>query len=1026
MQLDIVFGKTIKLATREVVRRIELSNDLSLNNFIVVPDRFSMQMEKLIFEELKICSTFNIEVISVSRLANLILRLSGNSFSMLNNVEGMLLIYKILIENKENLASFKDANLSIELANEIYLTVSQLKSCEISVEEFAGRAGLSNSQKLLDIARVYEIYESIEKEKIDASDLLRLFQEQIESSEMVKNSNFYFAEFDSFTAQVETILKLLVKSAKKVVVGAPYSDEKNSYIYEKDILQKLFKIAKELAIEPNMIEAKNSLNDFQNHILRNLFATKQSVKPIKDEVAILKSLTPLDEVKEVANIIKFEIAKHGSKYKDFNIILSGLEGYSKYIREIFAYEGISFYVDQNESLGSLLPVRFVFDLLRYLQQKNAENFLQLVGGEFSSLGEKEVYLIHNSIFEFGKKIDYFISDNFAEENNIFNFLEKIEKIEGKFKKINNFNNFIEILKEIYNVFEFDKVVEQFICKFKTCGDLQNEKLYIQFASKFEKALKQLDDLQIEANFKIEDMIFVAKEIFKNISISNLPLSVDAVFVGESGSSFFEERKISVFLGCVAGQLPVVQKDAGIILDGEIEKYELKIEPTMQMINRRNKFKLFNDALLASDKVYLSQSGKVNESCEFVKNFSKMFSADEKSLPLSDDFYIDATSDRKLILNDLVFNSVMNLNKAEIRNYLRGKECQKELTLQKIENAEAVLYPKRATSISKIQKFYSCPFAHFAEYGLGLRELACAEIDHLDIGVFFHAFAEKFLALCKGENYKISDGAFISFVNLAYDFAKSSNERLAMLSGLDELKGYFKYLRMQAQDFARELLNQIEVSEFKPEEFEKYFTIQLGETGFKINGVIDRIDRAGDLARVIDYKTGEVKISLTELYAGKQLQLPIYLLALKDRIVGAFYVPVFESSGNKDKRLGGYFEKDTQVIKKFDKTLSPSKLKSDVINLSLTKSSTESEFKVYQRTGVLQPGNLEKIANYAKKVVEDGVKESLTGKIDALPTFENFCESCPYYSLCGYSFNFGEKREKIEAVKEQTIISLLEN
>ena len=305
-------------------------------------------------------------------------------------------------------------------------------------------------------------------------------------------------------------------------------------------------------------------------------------------------------------------------------------------------------------------------------------------------------------------------------------------------------------------------------------------------------------------------------------------------------------------------------------------------------------------------------------------------------------------------------------------------------------------------------------------------MACAEIDHLDIGVFFHAFAEKFLALCKGENYNISDGAFISFVNLAYDFAKSSNERLAMLSGLDDLKGYFKYLRMQAQDFARELLNQIEVSEFKPEEFEKYFTIQLGEPGFKINGVIDRIDRAGDLARVIDYKTGEVKISLTELYAGKQLQLPIYLLALKDRIVGAFYVPVFESSGNKDKRLGGYFEKDTQVIKKFDKTLSPSKLKSDVINLSLTKSSTESEFKVYQRTGVLQPGNLEKIANYAKKVVEDGVKESLTGKIDALPAFENFCESCPYYSLCGYSFNFGEKREKIEAVKEQTIISLLEN
>ena len=54
MQLDIVTGKTIKLASKEVVRQIEVSNDLNLNNFIVVPDRFSMQMEKLIFKELKI------------------------------------------------------------------------------------------------------------------------------------------------------------------------------------------------------------------------------------------------------------------------------------------------------------------------------------------------------------------------------------------------------------------------------------------------------------------------------------------------------------------------------------------------------------------------------------------------------------------------------------------------------------------------------------------------------------------------------------------------------------------------------------------------------------------------------------------------------------------------------------------------------------------------------------------------------------------------------------------------------------
>ena len=165
MQLDIVTGKTIKLASKEVVRQIEVSNDLNLNNFIVVPDRFSMQMEKLIFKELKINSTFNINVISVSKLANLVLRLSGTEFSMHSDIHGALLVYKILISNKENLESFKDANLSIDLAKELYLTIAQIKSCEISAKEFCEKAKFSNSQKLIDIAKVFSLYEDIEKEK---------------------------------------------------------------------------------------------------------------------------------------------------------------------------------------------------------------------------------------------------------------------------------------------------------------------------------------------------------------------------------------------------------------------------------------------------------------------------------------------------------------------------------------------------------------------------------------------------------------------------------------------------------------------------------------------------------------------------------------------------------------------------------------------------------------------------------------------------------------------------------------------
>lgn len=1020
MQLDIITGKTIKLASREVVRRIELSNDLNLNNFVVVPDRVSMQMEKMIFEELNISSTFNINVVSISKLAKLILKLAGNAFSAQNNAEGALLIYKILIDNKNELNSFKDANLSIDLAKEIYLTISQLKSCEISAQNFLLSAKGSSSQKLLDLAKVYLEYENLNKEKIDASDLINLFQKQIENSEVVKNSNFYFAEFDSFTAQVETVLKLLVKSAKKVVVGAPFSSAENSYIYEKDILQKLTNICKELSLTPNIIQAENNLNDFQLHIMDNLFVAKQNVREINNEVSILKSSSPLEEVEKVANIIKFEILEKGRKFKDFNIIISSIDTYAKYIEEIFSFENISFYTDQNVTLKDLPLTQYIFTLFNFFKEKNIANFLQVITSNISGLSGEDIFFINSLIEKDGKGIEFFKPVNFSDKENIFKFLEKLEKIEKKYEKISNFKEFIEILNEIYLVFEFENVVNIFIERFKMAGDLKNEKIYEQYESKFERAKRELTNLTLSAELNFDEMIFITSEIFENVIISGLPLSVDAVFIGESVSSFFEERKISIFLGCNAGELPLTRKDTGIILDGEVEKYNLKIEPTMQMLNRRSKFKLFNDALLASEKIYLSQSGNGVLS-EFVKNFSKMFSVSGKELPISDDFYIFATNDKELIKKNLTFTSLLNSNILEIEKFLEDK---KTIQSEIIEDIENVLYPKKTTSITRAQSFFACPFAHFARYGLLLKELEKAEIDHLDIGNYFHAFAEKFLGLAKSKNYKLQEKELEEFTFVALKFAKN-NSRIKKLCELDNLKGYFKFLDLQARTFARELLKQIEMSAFKPEDFEKGFEIGLDVDGYKLIGKIDRIDSDGEWCRVIDYKTGESKIDLSKMYSGRQLQLLVYVLAINDKVAGAFYSPVFESNNNKDKKLCGYFEKDTQVIKKLDKTLSVGKLKSDIINLSLTAKSTNTEFKVYARAGALEVGNLHKFALYAKKVVEDGVRESLTGRIDALPAEDKICESCPYYSLCEFSVNFGECREKISGIKEEKIISLLE-
>src|SRR5690606_20747021 len=58
----------------------------------------------------------------------------------------------------------------------------------------------------------------------------------------------------------------------------------------------------------------------------------------------------------------------------------------------------------------------------------------------------------------------------------------------------------------------------------------------------------------------------------------------------------------------------------------------------------------------------------------------------------------------------------------------------------------------------------------------------------------------------------------------------------------------------------------------------------------VRGKIDRIDRVGDAAVVIDYKTGSTKIGVEELQRGRNFQMMLYLLAAHDLVTGDPSVP----------------------------------------------------------------------------------------------------------------------------------------
>ncbi|HEU4388215.1 MAG TPA: PD-(D/E)XK nuclease family protein, partial [Blastocatellia bacterium] len=88
---------------------------------------------------------------------------------------------------------------------------------------------------------------------------------------------------------------------------------------------------------------------------------------------------------------------------------------------------------------------------------------------------------------------------------------------------------------------------------------------------------------------------------------------------------------------------------------------------------------------------------------------------------------------------------------------------------------------------------------------------------------------------------------------------------------------------------------------QPVMFERKFGIHgspLVVGDVQLKGVIDRIDLRDDGLVVIDYKTGATPISHREAITGRNLQLPIYLMAVRDvvwrgkRVAGGYYLHIY--------------------------------------------------------------------------------------------------------------------------------------
>ena len=216
------------------------------------------------------------------------------------------------------------------------------------------------------------------------------------------------------------------------------------------------------------------------------------------------------------------------------------------------------------------------------------------------------------------------------------------------------------------------------------------------------------------------------------------------------------------------------------------------------------------------------------------------------------------------------------------------------------------------SASQFNEWGACGFRFFAGRLLKLEETQEPEegLDILQRGALYHAILEQTYKKFAAQNFAVTPETLEQARAILDETANEVLENAPAHFGFRPT-AWWAQERAEVTRILRALLDAEAERNGShapiPYALEQKFDVQLnlGETTLRVRGVLDRIDQRDDGLVLVDYKSGATKIPKREVYDGRNLQLPVYVMALRaqgQNVADAFFVHITngETSGMVDE------------------------------------------------------------------------------------------------------------------------------
>lgn len=347
------------------------------------------------------------------------------------------------------------------------------------------------------------------------------------------------------------------------------------------------------------------------------------------------------------------------------------------------------------------------------------------------------------------------------------------------------------------------------------------------------------------------------------------------------------------------------------------------------------------------------------------------------------------------------------------------------------------------SVTKFERYNSCPFQFFAQYGLKLKERRINRFSNPELGTLLHALLKEYGEKLKEDGRRWGDVSAEERDSLCHELLHKLAPRLnnGMLYSSKQLETQLARLEATARFALKRLAEFDQVSKFHPQVFEQSFG-PYGDPGkalelvynlhennrLELMGQIDRIDvnEDGSHFMIIDYKTGGAYINVVDVYYGLKLQLLTYLLVAKQ---------LMDQSGSEPKlpagmlyfflkrpvlSMGNHSYDEAQIRAELDKALKMpgwvllDREVAEQIDISFSSANRSRFLKLaYAKDGSVNKNSVKAVKSreefallmeYIQLVLQDTGEKILDGQIDISPVNRNKktpCTYCQYHPLCGF-------------------------